>query len=200
MVRFDAAIASLVNMKSNTTIDGYKNYYASLEFQRDLMSWFKVTQSRSHPRVLFVPSATRHGNPNRVSYMPSQTREKSFYFSFCVFLHTLQAQAICKVAGNKMMSKFHEETGVPMVSCGLGGIMHPSHILYEAELLPEGDEVSAYVEMIDTIVPAVRPQIEELAKYAPADLLYPIVEEEILAFRNRLEKGEVHPLYFDRQE
>lgn len=182
-------------MQSNTTLDGYKNYYASLEFQRDLMSWFKVEMTRTHPRFPWISSATRHGNPNRVSYMPAQTREKSFYFSFCVFLHTLQAQAINKAAGKKMMYKFHSETGVPMVSCGLGGIMHPSHILYEAELLPEGAEVPAYIEMIDTIMPAVRPQIEELAKYAPAEELYSIVEEEILAFRGRLERGEKHPLY-----
>lgn len=74
--------------------------------------------------------------------------------------------------------------------------MHPSHILGEADLLPVGDEVLAYIEMIDTIMPAIRPQIEELNKYAPTDILYPIVEEEIMAFRNRLEKGLEHPLVF----
>lgn len=183
-------------MKSNTTLEGYKAYYASLEFQRDLMSWFNVEKSVSHPQFPFIGFAERHFNPNRVSTMPSKTREKSFYFSFCIFLHTLQAQAICKISGREVMDKFHAETGVPKISCGLGGIMHPAHILKEAELLPNDIEVSAYIEMIDTILPAIKPQIEELDKYATTDTLYPIIEEEILAFRNRLEKGEEHPTYF----
>lgn len=183
-------------MKSNTTIEGSKYYYASLEFQRDLMSWFNVGTIGTRLSYPWIGFASRSGNPNRTSYMPSQTREKSFYFSFCIFLHALQAQAIYKVSGRSMMNRFHAETGVPMISCGLGGIMHPSHILYEAELLPEDAEVPAYIEMIDTIMPAIRPQIEELNRYAPIDKLYPIVEEEIMAFRNRLEDGEVHPAYF----
>lgn len=90
-------------MKSNTTIEGYKNYYASLGFQRDLMSWFKIVKSSTRPRFPLILSATRHGNPDRVFGMPSQTRENSFYFSFCVFLHALQAQTICKLSGKDMM-------------------------------------------------------------------------------------------------
>lgn len=182
-------------MKSKTTIDGYKSYYGSLEFQNDLLSWFKVEKNRTL-NIPWIGIDFRHGNPNRISSMPSQTREKSFYFSFCIFLHTLQAQAINKVSGEEMMNKFHAETGVPMVSCGLGGIMHPSHILKEAELLPEGPEIPAYIEMIDTIMPAIRPQIEELDKYAQTDKLYTIIEEETMAFRDRLEKGLEHPSYF----
>lgn len=185
-------------MKSNTTIEGYKNYYASLEFQKDLMAWFKVERNDTRRRFPWIGYASREHNPNRISFMPSQTREKSFYFSFCIFLHTLQAQAIYKVSGKEMMYKFHEETGVPMISCGLGGLMHPSHILDEAELLPVGAEVFAYIEMIDAIMPAIRLQIEELNKYAQTDMLYPIVEEEIIAFRNRLVNGAQHPNNFVR--
>lgn len=183
-------------MKSDATIEGYKNYYASLEFQRDLLSWFEVKQSSTSPFYPLILFADRLHNPQRVSYMPSQTREKSFYFSFCIFLHTLQAQAIGKLSGKEMMYRFHAETGVPMVSCGLGGIMHPSQVLSEADLLPVGAEVAAYLEMIDTIMPVIRPQIEELDKYVPADTLYLIIESEIKAFSDRLEKGLAHPSYF----
>lgn len=182
-------------MKSNTTLEGYKTYYSSLEFQKDLMSWFNVETIGKPLRFSMIKYADRNFNPNRSSFMPSKTREKSFYFSFCIFLYTLQAQAICKVSGEDMMYKFHAETGVPMISCGLGGIMHPSHILDEAELLPNKMEVSAYIEMIDTIMPAIRPQMEELNKYASNDILYSIIEEEIIAFRERLEKEEMHPSY-----
>lgn len=183
-------------MNSNTTIEGYKNYYASLGFQRDLMSWFKCVKSSTRPSFPLIMYAARHGNPDRVFGMPSQTRENSFYFSFCVFLYALQAQAICKLSGKDMMYRFHAETGVPMISCGLGGIMHPSHILYEAELLPEGAEVPAYIEMIDTIMPAIKPQIDELGEYAPIDNLYSIIKKEISDFRDRLANGEKHPLAF----
>lgn len=177
------------------TIEGYKKYYSSLEFQKDLMSWFnvEVEESSTYSRFPMIKFADRRGTAR---VMPSETREKSFYFSFCVFLHALQAQAISKVSGKDMMYKFHAETGVPMISCGMGGLMHPSHMLCEAEILPNEMEVCAYIEMIDTIMPAIRPQTEELNMYAPVDTLYTIIEEEIKAFRERLEKKEKHPSYF----
>ena len=131
--------------------------------------------------------------------MPAATREKSFYFSFCVFFHCLQAQAIFKLSGRGVMYRFHAETGVPMISCGLGGVMHPAHTLYEAELLPEQGEVECYIQMINTILPAIRPQVEELGKYAPVEAMYSYIEHEILAFRDRLSNGENHPGYLEHE-
>ena len=49
--------------------------------------------------------------------------------------------------------------------------------------------------MIDMILPAVRAQTEELEKYANTEALYKVLEEEILAFRQRLKNGEEHPTY-----
>ena len=57
-----------------------------------------------------------------------------------------------KASGREMMDRFHAETGVPMISCGLGGIMHPAHVLFEAGLLPHGAKVPAYINMIDIII------------------------------------------------
>ena len=73
--------------------------------------------------------------------------------------------------------------------------MHPAHTLYEADLLPIGAEVNIYINMIDIILPAVRAQTEELEKYANTEALYKVLEEEILAFRQRLKNGEEHPTY-----
>ena len=93
------------------------------------------------------------------------------------------------------MYRFHAETGVPQISCGLGGIMHPAHTLLEADLLPVGAEVEAYIKMIDIILPEVRPQVEEVGKYADTDELYKIIEDEILSFRQRLQNGVAQPTY-----
>lgn len=183
-------------MNCNFTIDNYRNYYGSLEFQRDLMSWFDIWQSSTTPKFPFIRFASDFRNPHPRPSNPSSTREKSFYFSFCVFLHCLQAQAIFKLSGREMMYRFHSETGVPQISCGLGGIMHPAHILYEADLLPKGAEIEVYIKMIDIILPAVRPQVEELGKYGSTEGLYKILEEEILAFRQRLQSGEAQPTHF----
>lgn len=183
-------------MNCNFIIEDYRNYYGSVEFQRDLMSWFEITESCTTPKFPWIGFASGFRNSHPRPGIPSSTKEKSFYFSFCVFLHCMQAQAIFKLSGRDMMYRFHAETGVPQISCGLGGIMHPAHILYEAALLPVGAEIDAYIKMIDIILPAVRPQVEELGQYANTDELYKHVEDEILAFRLRLQNGEPHPTYF----
>lgn len=186
-------------MKCNTTLEGYKSYYSSIEFQKDLMRWFEVSKSYTRPKFPFICYADRYFNKQRPNGMPAATREKSFYFSFCVFFHCLQAQAIFKLSGRGVMYRFHAETGAPMISCGLGGVMHPAHTLYEAELLPEQGEVECYIQMINTILPAIRPQVEELGKYAPVEAMYSYIEHEILAFRDRLSNGENHPGYLEHE-
>lgn len=187
-------------MKAKFWVDDYKNYYGSLEFQRDLMKYFKVTKSYTKPPYPFIAYADYRSNPPRIEGCPSSSREKNFYFSFCLFFHALQAQGISIHSGKEMMRKFHTETGIPMISCGLGGLMHPAHMLQEAGLLPEGAEIPAYVDMIDVILPALHSQVEELSAYSDVEKLYSFVEKEVMEFRQRLEKGEPHPSYITNHE
>ena len=179
----------------NITLDGYRQYYGSLEFQRDLMGYFSVSRGFAGRPYPWIGFAEPRFNPPRLEGCPSSSREKNFYFSFCLFFHNLQAQSIFILSGRKMMDRFHAETGVPMISCGLGGIMHPAHVLLEAGLLPHGAEVPAYINMIDIIFPVIRAQVEELKAYADVEKLYAFIINEILKFRQRLEKGESHPTY-----
>lgn len=183
-------------MNCNFILEDYRCYYSSVEFQRDMMSWFDISmQSYKKQKFPWIGFASGFRNSHPRPSIPSSTKEKSFYFSFCVFLHCLQAQAIFKLSGRDIMYRFHAETGVPQISCGLGGIMHPAHTLLEADLLPVGAEVEAYIKMIDIILPEVRPQVEELGKYADTDELYKIIEDEILSFRQRLQNGVAQPTY-----
>ena len=184
-----------VALKVNISLEGYKNYYGSLEFQRDLMRYFKVFPGFTGRHYPFIGSVGYRSNPLRREGCPSSSREKNFYFSFCLFLHNLQAQSIFILSGREMMNKFHAETGVPMISCGLGGVMHPAHVLLEAGLLPHGAEIPAYIKMIDEIMPAIRAQVEELKAYGDTDKLYSYIKEEIMRFRLRLETGRPHPTY-----
>ena len=177
------------------TLEGYKNYYGSLEFQRDLLKYFKVSPGFAGRRYPWIGFVSQMSNPPRREGCPSSTREKNFYFSFCLFFHCLQAQSIFILSGRKMMDRFHAETLVPMISCGLGGVMHPAHVLLEAGLLPHGAEIPAYIKMIDEILPAIYAQVEELKAYGDTDKLYSFIREEIMRFRQRLETGRPHPTY-----
>ena len=182
-------------MNLNITLEGYINYYGSPEYQDDLKRYFKVEKSYTRPQYNWIGFASSQPNPPRVEGCPSSSREKNFYFSFCLFFRNLQAQGIYILSGRKMMNRFHAETGVPMISCGMGGVMHPAHVLFEAGLLPQGEEILEYIKMIDVIMPAIYPQIAELKAYADIEELYSLVENEILRFRHRLEKGEPHPTH-----
>ena len=182
-------------LKLNITLNGYKRYYGSLEFQRDLMRYFNVSRGYSGRPYPWIGYVSPRSNPPRREGCPSSSRENNFYFSFCLFFHNLQAQSIFILSGRDMMDRFHAETGVPMISCGLGGIMHPAHVLLEAGLLPHGAEVPAYIKMIDAILPAIRSQVSELKAYADVDKLYIYIEDEIVRFRQRLANGKPHPTY-----
>ena len=183
------------NMKANFNVEDYKNYYGSSEFQNDLMRYFKVTSSKTKPSYPFIAYVDARFNPSRIEGCPSSSREKNFYFSFCLFLRALQAQGISILSGREMMEKFHIETSVPMISCGMGGIMHPAHMLQEAGLLPEGVEIPAYINMIDKILPAIRSQVGELSAYSDDEKLHSFIIKEVMKFRQRLEEREPHPSY-----
>jgi hypothetical protein len=179
-------------MKCNFILEDYRNYYGSEEFQKDLLSWFKIGKSSTNPQYPLIKFADAKFNPHRLW---KNSKEKHFYFSFCVFLRNLEAQAIFMLAGREMMERFHAETGVPMFSCGLGGIMHPAHFLFEADLMPVGAEVPLYVKMIDIIMPAIKPQIEELNQYADTNELFHVIKTEIINFQKLLEQGSKPPTY-----
>ena len=185
-------------MKINITLEGYKQYYGSLEFQRDLMGYFNVSLSFAGRPYPMISHASPQFNPPRQEGCPSSSREKNFYFSFCLFFYNLQAQSIYILSGKEMMDRFHAETGVPLISCGLGGVMHPAHVLLEAGLLPYGAEVPAYIQMINVILAAIRSQVEELKAYADVEKLYIYIKDEILRFCQRLANGEHHPTYLIR--
>ena len=182
-------------MNTIFNIENYQNYYGSLEFQRDLMGYFRVTKSKTEPPYPFIAHVDSHFNPSRIEGCPSSSCEKNFYFSFCLFFHALQAQGISILSGREMMEKFHVETRNPMISCGMGGLMHPAHMLQEAGLLPEGKEIPAYLNMMDVILPAIHSQVEELSTYADVEKLYSLIKEEVMEFRQRLDKGELHPTH-----
>jgi hypothetical protein len=61
--------------------------------------------------------------------------------------------------------------------------------------MPEGAEVPLYVKMIDIIMPAIKPQIEELNLYADTDELYHVIKTEIINFQKLLEQGSKSPTY-----
>jgi hypothetical protein len=182
-------------MKENFNIEEYKNYYGNEEFQNDLMRYFKVTSRKTNPPYPFIAFVAHEFNPYRIEGCPSSSRDKNFYFSFCLFFHALQAQGIRILSGEEMMIKFHAETGVPMISCGMGGLMHPAHMLQEAGLLPEGAEIPLYISMIDVILPAIRSQVEELSAYSDVEKLHSFIKKEVMKFRQRLEEREPHPSY-----
>lgn len=110
----------------NTLLRGFQSYYGSVEFQRDLMRWFDIGKSCSVPEFPWIGFASRSGNPHRPQGIPSSTKEKSFYFSFCVFLHSLQPQVIYRLSGREVMYRFHAETGVPRFRAvwGVSCILH----------------------------------------------------------------------------
>ena len=94
-----------------------------------------------------------------------------------------------------MLQRFDAEREISLFTCGLCGIMHLAHFLFEADLMPVGAEVPLYVKMIDIIMPAIKPQIEELNQYADTNELFHVIKTEIINFQKLLEQGSKSPTY-----
>jgi hypothetical protein len=136
----------------NMSLNNLQEYYQTT-FSSDFQTYFIVERSNTSDvddgvfRVLFVD---RRGLGRLelsellkiqgitsfiTSHFPAATSEQNKYFVMLTYYTAVVPQVICKVYGKQVMYAFHKASTWPIISCGLGGIMHPRHILLEADLL-----------------------------------------------------------------
>ena len=124
------------------TLSFFEEYYSSRKFSVGLNHYFKVTITSKG--YLFIPQVERYFNENvsmpHFSYaLLHDDWEKKFGESICfaiIFYYIcLINYAINKFYGWEKLCDILRESGLPLVSCGMGGIMTPHHAMTEADLI-----------------------------------------------------------------
>lgn len=123
--------------------------YYTRQFESDLRRFFDVRNDfgdGSYPFVLEMPC--RVTNLQR-RYMVWDDLNHYYLFSAAVFYMTMCTQIIGHLYGWHQMENFMRASGWPMLSCGMGGLMHPIQVMRESELHPLGSDDSYTETMLN---------------------------------------------------
>lgn len=130
------------NKKNNWTFNFFEEYYKSGKFNEGLNHYFKLSITSSG--YLFIPHVARYFNenvtmPHSSSSLLGDDSEtelgESICFAITFYYVCLINYAINKFYGMEVLCDILKQSGLPLVSCGLGGIMSPHHAMTEADLI-----------------------------------------------------------------
>lgn len=110
--------------------------YYTQRFESDLRMFFDVTNTFgdcSYPFVLEMPSGVT--NLMR-QHMVWDSVNHYYMFSAAVFYMSMCTQIVGRLYGYHQMENFMRASGWPMLSCGMGGLMHPIQVMMESRLSP----------------------------------------------------------------
>ena len=127
-------------------IEAFANYYTG-RFERDLRRFFDISNDfgdKSYPFVLEMPC--RVTNLRRRS-MVWDDLNHYYMFSAAVFYMSMCTQIVGRLYGWHQMENFMRASQWPMLSCGMGGLMHPIQVMRESELYPMSSDDS-YTETL----------------------------------------------------
>lgn len=117
------------------TTESFVSYYTT-RFESDLRTFYDITNDfgdRTYPFVLEMPC--RVTNLRRKD-MVWDDLNHYYMFSAAVFYMSMCTQIIGRMYGWHQMENFMRASGWPMLSCGMGGLMHPIQVMWESELYP----------------------------------------------------------------
>ena len=117
------------------SMEVFVSYYTG-RFASDLRRFFDISNDfgdRSYPFVLEMPCSVT--NLRRKS-MVWDDLNHYYMFSAAVFYMSMCTQIVGRLYGWHQMENFMRASQWPMLSCGMGGLMHPIQVMWESELNP----------------------------------------------------------------
>lgn len=121
--------------------------YYTRRFASDLRDFFDIRNDfgdRTYPFVLEMPSGVT--NLQR-RYMVWEDMNHYHMFSAAVFYMSMCTQIIGRLYGWNQMENFMRASQWPMLSCGMGGLMHPIQVMWESKLYPQTSDYS-YIQTL----------------------------------------------------
>ena len=129
------------NLNYPVDTETFVEYYTS-RFESDLRMFFDVTDDFgdcTYPFVLEMPCGVTN---LRRRHMVWDDQNHCHMFSAAVFHMSMCTQIMGRLYGYHQMENFMRASGWPMLSCGMGGLMHPIQVMKESELCPRQSDDS----------------------------------------------------------
>ena len=137
---------------STKTIDQIKMEFKQYHYERfsqDFGNWFKIVRGFGGKPVNFVWQAEGSRDLQR----PAKCSNSLFHeycFSVACFFTSLIPQIIAeKEDGEKLFYDYALASGWPIINCGNGGLLSAVQVVFEAGLLPNGDELDDYGRILE---------------------------------------------------
>ena len=135
---------SFIDVSKDSPVDTetFVKYYVQ-RFESDLRTFFDISNDfgdRSYPFVLAMYTDSRT-NPQRKNMIWDDLNHY-YMFSAAVFYMSMCSQIVGKLYGWHQMENFMRASGWPMLSCGMGGLMHPIVVMGDSELYPMSSDDS----------------------------------------------------------
>ncbi len=128
------------------TTESFVSYYTG-RFESDLRRFFDISNDfgdRTYPFVLEMPCGVT--NLSRKGMIWDDLNHY-YMFSAAVFYMSMCTQIVGRLYGWHQMENFMRASQWPMLSCGMGGLMHPIQVMWESELYPMNPDDS-YTETL----------------------------------------------------
>ena len=130
------------------TIADFKQYHYE-QFSWDFRRWFEVGRGFAGKPVNFVLHAQDTFTPQR----PAKYSDSVFHehcFSVACFFTSLIPQIIAeKEDGKELFFDYALASGWPIINCGNGGLLSAVQVVFEADLLPNDDELDDYGRILE---------------------------------------------------
>ncbi len=121
-------------------------YYTS-DFHDDLKQFYDIKESVDKTFSVVLNMTCIHNFNARRLHIQWRGLNHFYMFSVSVYFMTLCTQVVGKLFGWLQMENFMRASGWPLMSCGLGGLMHPIQIILESELFPQNAD-TRYFEIL----------------------------------------------------
>lgn len=130
-------------------LSAYKCLYAEGLF--DVLNQFYQYRTPDGSKIL--SAAKNKGGAESQLYGNLPAEKSKLYFAVFVFYICLIPQVVSRVAGKEAKQNYHDASGWPVMSAGMGGCVSPGQWLKESGLAPDFSEIMDFNALLEGAVP-----------------------------------------------
>ena len=141
-------LPSLSDKGGGFSLSEFTDYYKN-RFPQDLRRYYDFSNNTGEEAYPVILHMAHFGAINaRRNDIIWDDVNHFFMFSVSVFYTALCSQVIGHLYGWKQMENFLSVSNLPLMNCGMGGLMHPIQVMLESELYPPMDFAS-YMNVLE---------------------------------------------------
>lgn len=128
--------ATHTNLNYSAVLDDFKQYYANI-FRTDFNHYYDIAFCEER-KVFYTVICSAQSQRD---YTP----DNYYFFALSTYFHSLFAQVLGEMVGKDAMHDYFRSSGLPMMNCTNGGMLHPIQVILESDLCPYAPETDDFL-------------------------------------------------------